>query len=162
MEKTSWEEKLVACLREQRKKITAAESCTGGLVADRIVSVSGASEVFDGSIVCYASHVKETMIHVPAYLIRQYGVVSTQTASAMAEGVCLLMDADLAISTTGWAGPNDGDDGKPAGTVCIGLCKRGQPPCGYEFHFSGDRTAVRQAAAEQAIQMAFESLSQEG
>lgn len=103
--------------------VSTAESCTGGNVAHLITEVPGSSNYFKGSVVSYATEVKVKVLGVPAELVKKYGVVSSQVAEAMANGVRRLMDTDYAISTTGVAGPGDAD-GVKAGTVWVAVCSR--------------------------------------
>ena len=107
------------------KKIACAESCTGGLISAAITSVSGSSVVMDMSICTYAVSAKERFIGVPAAIIDKYGVVSAETAMAMAEGVRKTAGSDIGISVTGIAGPTGAEPGKPVGTVYIGLSVAG-------------------------------------
>lgn len=115
------------CLKENGKTLSAAESCTGGNISHQITLVPGSSAYYLGSVTSYAVKVKETVLHVPSEIIEKYGVVSAETACAMAKGVRELTDSDYAVSTTGLAGPG-GDGVYPEGTVYIGLCKRGEEP----------------------------------
>lgn len=149
--------RLIGLLRDKHLRISAAESCTGGLLASILTSVSGASEVLDGTVVSYARSVKENLIGVPAALIDREGIVSAACAEAMAEGAAKLFDADLAAGITGWAGPADGDDGQPAGTVCIGIFAKGLDPVSVCCRFSGDRNTVRRSAAKKAIDMLIDA-----
>ncbi len=107
-------------LKKTGKTLSAAESCTGGEIAHLITSVPGSSAYFLGSVTSYAVAVKETVLGVPAPTIETYGVVSSQVAAAMAEGVRKLTGSDYAVSTTGLAGPA-GDERNPVGTVWIGV-----------------------------------------
>ena len=102
---------LVKLLSENKLKISAAESCTGGLLAAMITSVPGASAVIEGSVVSYSESVKINTVGVPAAVIEKYGVVSVETAREMANGVRKLFGADVGVGITGWAGPDIGDDG---------------------------------------------------
>ena len=102
-----------------------AQSCTGGLISAAITSVSGSSAVMDMSICTYAVSAKERFIGVPAAIIDKYGVVSAETAMAMAEGVRKTAGSDIGISVTGIAGPTGAEPGKPVGTVYIGLSVAG-------------------------------------
>lgn len=112
---------VVQLLVSKGKKIACAESCTGGLISAAITSVSGSSAVMDMSICTYAISAKERFIGVPAAIIDKYGVVSAETAAAMAEGVRKTAGSDIGISVTGIAGPTGAEPGKPVGTVYIGL-----------------------------------------
>lgn len=146
---------LVAALKEKKLKISAAESCTGGLFAALITSVPGASAVIDGSCVSYSEKIKTEIVKVDAEIIEKYGVVSTETARAMAHGAAALFHADIGVGITGWAGPDIGDDGKPAGTVCIAV-SFGKTESFGEYHFEGSRLAVRLAASKKAAELARE------
>lgn len=100
--------------------LSAAESCTGGKISSLITSVPGASEYYLGSVTSYAIPVKEKVLGVPEDTINEYGVVSSEVAAAMAEGVRNLTGSTYAVSTTGLAGPG-GDEHNPVGTVWIGI-----------------------------------------
>ena len=107
-------------LKERRLTVSFAESCTGGLASSNLVSESGASDVFLGSIVCYANAVKEREVGVRRETLEQYGAVSAETALELAEGVRRKLQCDIGVSITGIAGPTGGSDAKPAGTVFLG------------------------------------------
>lgn len=108
-------------LREKGKTVSTAESCTGGLIAHRLTSISGSSDYFIGSIVSYANEVKMDALGVSEQHLIQFGAVSEQVVSQMAEGVRVKMNTDYAIATSGIAGPNGGTDEKPVGTVWIAV-----------------------------------------
>lgn len=114
-------ENVVQLLVGEGKKIACAESCTGGLISAAITSVSGSSAVMDMSICTYAISAKEKFIGVPADIIDTYGVVSAETAKAMAECVRKTAGSDIGVSVTGVAGPTGGTAETPVGTVYIGL-----------------------------------------
>jgi len=114
------EEALGVILKENGLTVSAAESCTGGEIAHLITSVPGSSNYFLGSVTSYAISVKEKVLGVPAETIRDGGVVSSEVAAAMAEGVRRLTGSDYAVATTGLAGPS-GDERNPVGTVWIGV-----------------------------------------
>ncbi len=137
-----------------RKGVTCAlaESCTGGLTAARLTSIPGSSQYFLGSIVAYDNRVKEKVLGVPAATLQAYGAVSQQTAVAMAEGVRTLTGAHLGVSITGIAGPGGGTPVKPVGLTYIALAAP-DGTCCREFHFPGHRQAVRQGAANAALNM---------
>ena len=107
-------------LKKAGKTLSAAESCTGGEIAHLITSVPGSSAYFLGSVTSYAVAVKESVLGVPSRTIERFGVVSSEVAAAMAEGVRRLTGSDYAVSTTGLAGPS-GDERNPVGTVWIGV-----------------------------------------
>jgi nicotinamide-nucleotide amidase len=115
------EEVVGGLLRERTLTLALAESCTGGLVAHRVTNVPGSSAYFLGGVAAYANTAKETLLGVPRALLERYGAVSEETAAAMAEGARRVLGADVALATTGIAGPSGGTPEKPVGTVCFGL-----------------------------------------
>lgn len=117
----SLEKRVVELLLEQGKKITTAESCTGGLLAKRLTDIAGSSSVFDKGVVTYANAVKEQLLGVPKDLLEQHGAVSEPVARAMAEGALERSYADIAIGITGIAGPDGGTTEKPVGLIYIAL-----------------------------------------
>ncbi len=118
------QEKVVEKLRARNIKLATAESCTGGLISERITSVSGASEVFDCGVCSYSNEIKHKVLDVSEETLSVLGAVSSETAMQMAEGVRRLADADLAVSTTGIAGPTGGTPEKPVGLVFCGICTK--------------------------------------
>ncbi len=133
-------------LREQRKTIAVAESCSGGLVAERITSVPGASEYFLGGVVAYADAVKIEVLGVPGALLERDGAVSSEVARAMAEGVRARFGADLGVATTGIAGPSGGTPEKPVGTVHVAVVHDGASHV-ERFVFPLDRERHRKLTA---------------
>lgn len=115
------EQVVVRLLKEQGKTLATAESCTGGLISQRITGVSGASEVFGCGVCSYANEIKHRVLGVPEETLRRYGAVSPQVAAQMAQGAAKLAGADIAVSVTGIAGPGGGTDEKPVGLVWLGL-----------------------------------------
>ena len=115
-------ENVVKLLVKRNKKISTAESCTGGLISAAITSVSGSSGVFDLGICTYANSAKEKYVGVPESVLSEYGAVSEQTARLMAKGIREAAHSDIGISVTGIAGPTGGTEQKPVGTVYVGLC----------------------------------------
>lgn len=143
---------LVKLFSEKGITVSTAESCTGGLIAKMITDIAGSSAVLIGSAVTYAVSAKEKMIGVPAELIEKYGVVSAEVAEAMAVGVRNLLGTDLAVSTTGIAGPGGGTDDIPVGTVCIGIAgKNGVRSKRLSLPTKRDRGYVRTVAAKNAL-----------
>lgn len=118
------QEKVVAKLKAKGIKLSTAESCTGGLISERITAVSGSSEVFDCGICSYSNDIKHKVLGVSEETLSILGAVSAETAMQMAEGVRKLADADLAVSTTGIAGPTGGTPEKPVGLVFCGICTK--------------------------------------
>lgn len=148
---------LVRKLTESGQSISTAESCTGGMVASRIVDVSGASLVFEEGYVTYSNRVKQKLLGVQTQTLVRYTEVSSQTAEEMAAGMAEAAETDLSLSVTGYAGPDDGEDGTPAGTVYIGTCYHGDV-LSKKYCFAGNRQQVREQAAEQALQFALERI----
>lgn len=151
------EEKLVSLLLEKGLTVTTAESCTGGMIASKIVNVSGASEVFNAGFVTYANSAKEAYAGVLSETLQTYGAVSSQVALEMARGVAKTAGAEVGISVTGIAGPGGGSVEKPVGLVYIGCHVCGKTDY-KEFHFTGDRLTIRQNSAKEAVKFAVEML----
>lgn len=112
---------VVDTLSKKSLKIATAESCTGGMISSRITDISGSSAVFDCGVCTYANHIKHSVLSVKDETLSTYGAVSEKTAMEMARGVRLLSNADIAVSTTGIAGPFGGSQYKPVGLVYIGI-----------------------------------------
>ncbi|HAC71020.1 MAG TPA: CinA family protein, partial [Arcobacter skirrowii] len=108
-------------LRENHLTITAAESCTGGLVASMITKISGSSDVFNGSIVTYSNKIKNQELGVLKSTLKDFGAVSKEVVSEMLKGVIKKFDASYGIAISGVAGPNGGTKNKPVGMVVIGI-----------------------------------------
>ena len=145
---------LDAC-RAQRRTLAVAESCTGGLVGSMLTAVAGSSDVFMGGWITYANAAKHRDLGVPTALLSAHGAVSAQVVEAMARGACARADADVAIAISGIAGPGGASEGKPVGTVWIGV-HDGRSGEGRmrRFVFPGGREVVRDRAAKSALQMA--------
>ncbi|MHC2999197.1 CinA family protein [Microbacterium sp. HJ5] len=136
--------------------VGVAESLTGGLVAATLVDVPGASAVFRGGVIAYATDVKRSVLGVDADLLASTGAVDPGVATQMAEGVRTLLGADVGIATTGVAGP-DPQDGKPVGTACIAVVT----PEGESSSigsFPGDRAEIRSAVAVAALEACLAAL----
>ncbi len=146
------QETVVELLIKNRLKLATAESCTGGLIAQKITSVAGASECFDCGVVTYSNGQKQKLLGVLAETLEKFGAVSQQTALEMCKGVKALSGADFGISVTGIAGPGGGTSEKPVGTVWIGICGENLHKA-ERFLFSGDRQQVRESTAEMALKM---------
>ncbi|MCL6422077.1 nicotinamide-nucleotide amidohydrolase family protein [Brachybacterium sp. JHP9] len=132
-------------------RLAAAESLTGGLLAARLIDVPGASACVAGGAVCYALDAKTDVLGVDAQLLRREGAVTAEVARQMARGAARLYRADLALATTGVAGPGPDDRGVPAGTVWIALASRSGPALVRELRLSGDRAQVRGEAVRAAL-----------
>ena len=135
--------------------IATAESCTGGMIAQRLTNVSGASEVFGFGFVTYAEAAKQKLLGVDAAVIEKYNVVSGPVAAAMAFGAARESGAELAVGITGLAGPGGDEFGHSVGTVFIGYQDAAHSDA-REYHFSGDREAVRNQTIEAALRLVLE------
>lgn len=150
---------LVALLKARHQHVTTAESCTGGLIASAITSISGSSEIFEQGFVTYSNAAKTALVGVPADLLEAHGAVSVPVAAAMAQGALTAADADIALSVTGIAGPTGGSPGKPVGMVCFGLAQKGQPPQTHVMQFGPiGRDAVRASSVAHALTWALQAL----
>jgi len=150
------EQRLVSYFSEFHLSLALAESCTGGLIAERITNIPGASVCFKGGVVSYANEVKQALLGVTPAILEIEGAVSETCAQAMADGVRRACQADIGISVTGIAGPNGATPTKPVGLVFIGVATS-QAVSARKFLFSGDRASIRQQAADAALLLALES-----
>lgn len=142
-----------------RVTVAVAESCTGGAVAARIVAVSGSSDYFLGGIVAYSNEAKQRLLGVSDEVLATRGAVSADCARAMAEGARQAFGADVAVATTGIAGPAGATARKPVGLVYLALAT----PAGveaHEHHFPGDRAAIIAAATEAALRLLLRGAQQ--
>ena len=152
------EQRCCELLKARGMTFAAAESCTGGLIAKRLTDVPGASAAFLGGVVSYTNAVKAGVLGVPRDLLEQYGAVSEPVARAMAEGVRTLTGADFGLSVTGVAGPDRDDAGHDVGTVYVALSTRNETAAQL-LHLSGDRSAIRAAAADEMLRMLLDYLN---
>ncbi len=139
-----------ALLTEKKLTIACAESCSGGLLTDRLTNISGSSAYVKGAVVAYANEIKINILHVNEETLKNFGAVSSQTAKEMAENVRKILNTDVGVSITGIAGPTGGTAEKPVGTVYIGI----SGPNGdrvQKFIFKGTRTEVKEKAVEAAL-----------
>jgi nicotinamide-nucleotide amidase len=153
------EELVLDLCREQGLRLATAESCTGGMVAARLTSVPGSSDVFTGAVVAYSDEVKAQELGVPAETLARYGAVSAETAAAMTAGARERLGAGVAVSVTGIAGPGGGSEEKPVGLVFL----HAEGPHGSrsgDFVFPGDRTSIRRRATVTALHLLRRLLQQ--
>jgi len=115
--------KIVKLLKNKKKKISFAESCTGGMLSNSITSVSGSSKVFNLGLVTYSNQSKINVLKIPRKIIRKYGAVSEQVCKIMVKNINTMGNSNISISVTGIAGPNGGTRKKPVGLVYVGLKK---------------------------------------
>lgn len=144
-------------LLEKDLKIATAESCTGGLIAGSITSVSGSSACFDCGVVTYSNEQKQKLLGVKNESLETYGAVSFEVAREMAEGVRRISGADIGVSVTGIAGPTGGTPEKPVGTVWIGIASKMSSDA-FKFLFDGDRDEVRRQTVDKALEIANQTV----
>ena len=152
-------EPLLRALEGRGATLATAESLTGGRLASRITAVPGASRVYVGGVVAYATELKRELLGVPDDVIATHGVVSAQCARAMAAGVRTRLNATYALATTGVAGP-DRQEGHPAGTVYVGVAG----PSGVTalaLELAGDRAAVQERSCDEALSALGDMLRRE-
>jgi len=137
-------------LRQLRKSIAVAESCTGGLLGAALTDVPGSSAYFLGGVISYADQVKLDQLRVPEATLRRYGAVSEETAAAMASGVRQLLHADIGVSITGVAGP-DVEGSKPVGLTFIGIAAAVSMT--KRFQWTGDRWDNRRRSVIAALEL---------
>lgn len=147
------EESVVKRLRSAGRSLAVAESCTGGALADRITDVPGASEVFLAGFVTYANEAKMNSLGVPARLLEEHGAVSEEVCAAMACGALHAGASQLALATTGIAGPGGGTAEKPVGTVFIALAAADMPPTVRRCFFPVDRRTFKRMVTSAALDM---------
>ena len=139
------------------KTLVTAESLTGGGIGAAITSVSGASAVYKGGIISYTNAVKHSQLGVPEEILESCGAVSAPVASYMAAGVRRCLEADVAVSVTGLAGPGGDEFGNPVGTVYIGYSDSNSTKA-FAFYFTGDRDEIRNSAVEAALQIVLHEI----
>ncbi|ORM36659.1 competence/damage-inducible protein A [Williamsia sp. 1135] len=140
-------------------RIATAESCTGGMIAARLTDRAGSSAYVIGGVVSYSNEVKSDLLGVPAGMISEHGAVSEQVAASMAEGVRSRVGVDIAVSTTGVAGPGGGTELKPVGTVCFGIAMNDRPTLTRTLRLPGDRASVRSLSTTAAMHMLAAALA---
>jgi nicotinamide-nucleotide amidase len=153
------EELVLALCRARGLTLATGESCTGGLVAERLTRIPGSSDVFLGSVVAYADDVKVSALGVPRELIEQHGAVSAEAAAAMARGVRERLGADVGVGVTGIAGPGGGTPEKPVGLVYVSVSTPDAERT-IDFSYGADRRAIRSRAAVAALHLVRRVLSQ--
>jgi competence/damage-inducible protein CinA-like protein len=153
------EEVVLDLCRARGWTLATAESCTGGMVAARLTSVPGSSEVFLGSVVSYANEVKERELGVPRETLERHGAVSEETAAAMSAGVRARLGADVAVSVTGIAGPGGGTADKPVGLVHV-HAETPETSHGIQFTYGQDRESIRRRATVASLHLLRRVLTQ--
>ncbi|MBN1849451.1 MAG: nicotinamide-nucleotide amidohydrolase family protein [Deltaproteobacteria bacterium] len=130
--------------------LAVAESCTGGLIGNRLTNIPGSSGYFLGGVIAYSNEVKKNLLGVSEKTLQQYGAVSDQTAREMAQGVQRQFQSRMALSVTGIAGPDGGSDEKPVGTVCVGMVTE-DFIYARKYHFQGSREQIKVESSEMAL-----------
>ncbi len=156
-EEVTLEKAVVDLLLANHLTISTAESCTGGLLAARLINVSGVSEVFKSGYITYSNKAKRKIIGVKKTTLQKYGAVSEAVAKEMAKGCALFSKADVAVSITGIAGPDGGSLEKPVGLVYIACSVCGRVSV-KECHFKGNRAKIRESSVSAALSLMRESI----
>lgn len=142
--------RVIEIFREKGLSLALAESCTGGMIAETITNVAGASDIFYGSAVTYVNSAKEHILGVARETLEKHGAVSSECAAGMADGARRVYGADVAMSVTGIAGPGGGSEAKPVGTVWFGLATEDGVET-FRRRFDGDRAAVRRQTVAEVL-----------
>jgi nicotinamide-nucleotide amidase len=149
---TELEDTIGTLLKERSLRIALAESCTGGLIADRMTNISGSSDYFERGIITYSNKSKIEELGVPSDIIGTHGAVSREVAEAMARGIRTTSGTDIGISTTGIAGPTGDSPEKPIGLVWIGYSDKDET-FALQFNFGGKRRIIKERAAQAALEL---------
>lgn len=148
--------RVIEIFREKGLSLALAESCTGGMIAETVTNVAGASDIFYGSAVTYVNSAKEHILGVAHETLEKHGAVSSECAEEMACGARRVYGADVAMSVTGIAGPGGGSEAKPVGTVWFGLATKDGAET-FRRRFDGDRAAVRRQTVEEVLRRLAEA-----
>ena len=155
------EKNIAEILKEHSLVISVAESCTGGLLSSRLTDISGSSEYIRVNFVTYSNESKKALLDVKEETINKYGAVSEQCAREMSEGLYRKTKADIAISTTGLAGPTGDTETKPIGLMYVGITNRYKSVVQqFKLNPKFDRIRMKQEFAQCALQMLLDSLSE--
>ncbi len=154
--------KLIDVCRGSGLKVATVESCTGGLLAGALTSISGSSDVVERGFVTYSNEAKSELVGVPEALIASNGAVSEKVARAMAEGGIAHSRADIAVAVTGVAGPDGGTAAKPVGLVHIAAAREGRDTLHLGRMFSGDRDDVRLASVSAGLGLLLRAAEERG
>ena len=148
-------------LREKAWTLSIAESCTGGLICDRITNVPGSSDYFEGGMVTYSNELKARYLGIPLDDIKRHGAVSPQVAKKMAQGVQKAFHTTFGLSTTGVAGPTGGTKRSPIGRVFIGFAN-GKRTWVRKLDLKGSRREIKKEAAERSLEFSYGILVEKG
>ena len=150
--------KIVKLLTKKKLTVSFAESCTGGLLASLITSISGSSKVFNMGLVTYSNNAKTKLLKVPKKTIIKYGAVSYETCLKMVKNLSKISKSSISISITGVAGPNGGTKEKPVGLVYIGIKRGSKTIIKKNFFKSKKRITIQKTTVNQALKMIFDIL----
>ena len=153
------EEKVAQLLKNQKKTISVAESCSGGLLASRLTDIPGSTKYFQLGIVTYSNEAKTKLLKVPSELIDKHGAVSTEVAELMAQNVRRIQKTDFGVGITGVAGPSGGTKAKPVGLVYIAVATKLETLC-LKCQFEGTRTQIKKQTTDRALKILLEFLGQ--
>ena len=145
-------ERIGRTLLAREQTLAAAESCTGGWVAETVTATAGSSQWFERGFVTYTNVAKSEMLGVSMHSLVTHGAVSEEVVGEMVVGALTHSHATVALAISGVAGPGGGSSGKPVGTVCFAWCSAGEVPQTETKHFSGDREAVRRQSVIHALE----------
>jgi len=151
------EQRVSKLLIKAEKTLAIAESCTGGLLANRLTNIPGSSNFLKVAIIAYSNEAKSKLLNIPRTAINKQGAVSTKTAISMAKGVRKILKTDFGISITGIAGPTGGTKAKPVGLTFIAICTKLETLC-LKYQFSGTRTRIKSQAATESLRLLEEFL----
>ncbi len=152
------EEKIATLMLRHRKTLSLAESCTGGLMANRVTNIPGSSEFFKLGLVTYSNASKTSLLKIPGPTLQRYGAVSEEVAGLMAKTVRNLVKTDFGVGITGIAGPSGGTQQKPVGLTYIAVNTPLESLC-LKCHFKGTRTQIKSQATTQALKLLLEFLN---
>ena len=150
--------KIVKLLTKNKYTISFAESCTGGLLASNITSISGSSKVFNLGLITYSNNSKVKLLKVPKKTITKYGAVSYETCLSMVENLSKISKSNISISITGVAGPNGGTKEKPVGLVYIGLKKGHKTIIRKNLFKNKKRISIQKASVKEALKMILKTI----
>ncbi len=157
-------QRVVKYMKGKGLTLSVAESCTGGMLSERITAVSGASEIYKGGVCSYSEEIKQRVLGVKAQTLSEFSVYSPQVASQMSQGVMELMGTDASVGITGIAGPSGGSDEKPVGTVYVSVRFRDMEKVRdlrlYKEYERLDRESVRTLAAQKSLEMLLELINE--
>ena len=151
------EEILLSIMRRSGQSVAVAESCTGGMIAQRITNIPGSSDYFKLGVVAYSNDAKKILLKISPHLLRKFGAVSEQVAIAMAQRVRRMVEADWGIAVTGIAGPGGATKSKPVGLVYLAAAGPDDVICRRHF-FKGTRHNIRKKASEAALDLLIRDL----